>query len=725
MSPFFVSCLWCVFQITLLCAAGVSLSLLVARRYAASSAAVMSATAGAILVATVLVPFPIPQWSLPPVQVVQARVVSNALLGENTIANEPLQRESPSAVLVDLRALLSGIRFAADRDGATISASRLTVGCVATFAALGILVGLLRLCGAFFAVWQIRRGSVSAEGELADCELKGLARTMDCRVSIEVATSIDVESAAVIGWLRPMIVLSTDWKTWPGEQLRAVLAHELAHIVRRDYLWRAVGTIARAAHYYHPLAHWLLSRLAYSQEVAADQLAAQTLGNREKYLKALSQLAIRQDDLLRFRAEPILLPTSSSYLIRRMNMLRTKERTQSRGVNFVVRAIAVGAVVLLAVVTTALRGLAEPTASETPTAQTEGAQNATDEVFQYPPIDPAIIGDNEHGIFVLRIGEILKQDSFKPMIRGLNHTVSVAWKLWLGSPELVEFDLEMIDYVVGQGEFKIKRLERTAGMQHNSQVMFGSNYGIVRFHCDISSWKQWIRKNAPAAKELQHGKITYFQFPIIPALGPKGICVAARDSHTLVFSIDGEHFWEQVEATNSVSARWTEDWNELDKGLFSLIATDKSIEASVEKSNSPTSDAMNQVLDNIQQIGCSFDWHDPTNQICIQMQFFCDSREQAELIEKGIDSVLSLCSTEAKAELEKVDQNDSRAKKAYAKQALEMLNNFKTRTTIKPNGNAVVHLKTSFTLPLEEMLEEFFLGEKEVARRESASGVTK
>ena len=128
--------------------------------------------------------------------------------------------------------------------------------------------------------------------------MKALAQTMDCQSSVRVATSSAIESAAVIGWLRPLVVLPKDWETWPLEQLRAVLAHELAHIVRRDYLWHTIGTIARAVHFYHPLAHWLLGRLTVSQEVAADQLAAQTLGSRSKYLKALSHLAIQQDDQL-------------------------------------------------------------------------------------------------------------------------------------------------------------------------------------------------------------------------------------------------------------------------------------------------------------------------------------------------------------------------------------------------------------------------------------------
>jgi len=406
-------------------------------------------------------------------------------------------------------------------------------------------------------------------------------------------------------------------------------------------------------------------------------------------------------------------------------MLRTKERTQSRSLDFIVRAVAVSTIVLLAVATIVLRGLAEPTDISNPTiiAQAEGVPNSTEEMFKYPPIDPAIIGDNEHGIFVLRVGEILKQDPINPMIGMINQMVSSACKSVLGLPESVEIDLALIDYVVGQTQFELRREKRTPENEHPNRIMFGSNYWIVRFNCDISSWKEWIRTNAPEAEELQHDEITYFQFPPIPAFGPKGIRVAARDSQTLIFSVDSDLFWEQVEATNTVPARWTDEWKELDGGLFSMLATDKSIETSFEEPNSPSGLAVDQVFDNILQLGYGVDWNEKTNQMSFKCLLYCEGQAEAEIVLRGIESAISLMRVELEAEIEEPEDDGQVDSPSILFQSLDSLRSIETQTTTSPNGTVVVQVNLFDTIPLEEILRQIVPGE--VASRESTESSIK
>ena len=74
-----------------------------------------------------------------------------------------------------------------------------------------------------------------------------------------------------------------------------MLAHELAHIQRRDYVTGFVARLAVAFHFYHPLIWWLAGRLLLQQELAADAVGARLAGGRGMYLLALSRLALRQD----------------------------------------------------------------------------------------------------------------------------------------------------------------------------------------------------------------------------------------------------------------------------------------------------------------------------------------------------------------------------------------------------------------------------------------------
>ena len=65
-----------------------------------------------------------------------------------------------------------------------------------------------------------------------------------CRRPVELREVPDLTTPATAGWRRPVVLLPDDWRSWDDAERRAVLAHELAHIVRGDY---AAGLVARLA----------------------------------------------------------------------------------------------------------------------------------------------------------------------------------------------------------------------------------------------------------------------------------------------------------------------------------------------------------------------------------------------------------------------------------------------------------------------------------------------
>ena len=78
--------------------------------------------------------------------------------------------------------------------------------------------------------------------------------------------------AMPLAWrlLRPVILLPTEAAEWPPERLRAVLLHELAHIARHDCWTLAMGELAVALYWFHPLAWWAASRMRRERERACD-----------------------------------------------------------------------------------------------------------------------------------------------------------------------------------------------------------------------------------------------------------------------------------------------------------------------------------------------------------------------------------------------------------------------------------------------------------------------
>jgi GWxTD domain-containing protein len=90
-----------------------------------------------------------------------------------------------------------------------------------------------------------------------------------------------------VGVVRPVVILPSDWRDWPAPKLRAVTAHERAHVARHDPLRQLAASIYRAVAWFHPLAWWLRAQLAELAEEASDDAAIAAGEDRVKYAEAL------------------------------------------------------------------------------------------------------------------------------------------------------------------------------------------------------------------------------------------------------------------------------------------------------------------------------------------------------------------------------------------------------------------------------------------------------
>ncbi len=72
------------------------------------------------------------------------------------------------------------------------------------------------------------------------------------------------------GTIRPRILLPSQSENWPVERMRAVLAHELSHVKRNDWLIQAVAESARVIYWFNPLFWLACSRLRRESEFACD-----------------------------------------------------------------------------------------------------------------------------------------------------------------------------------------------------------------------------------------------------------------------------------------------------------------------------------------------------------------------------------------------------------------------------------------------------------------------
>ena len=122
--------------------------------------------------------------------------------------------------------------------------------------------------------------------------LDALAERMELprRVLLRVVDELDGPVVARI-WRPVVIVPAALIARLPADLLEALLAHELAHVRRHDYLVNLIQSAVEALLFYHPVVWWLSRRIRIEREQIADDLAAETLGEPRRLAIALNELA--------------------------------------------------------------------------------------------------------------------------------------------------------------------------------------------------------------------------------------------------------------------------------------------------------------------------------------------------------------------------------------------------------------------------------------------------
>ena len=180
----------------------------------------------------------------------------------------------------------------------------------------GVLVFAVRLIWSARHVARLQRQGDPPQASLVETVLR-LARRMSIDRPIRVVISNLADSPSVAGWLRPTILLpAASLLNLSVEQLEAVLAHELAHIRRHDYLVNVLQTLAETLFFYQLAVWWVSSRIRNERELCCDDLAVEMCGDPVGYARALTKL-----ERLRVIAPELALNSASGPLLRRIQRL--------------------------------------------------------------------------------------------------------------------------------------------------------------------------------------------------------------------------------------------------------------------------------------------------------------------------------------------------------------------------------------------------------------------
>jgi beta-lactamase regulating signal transducer with metallopeptidase domain len=158
---------------------------------------------------------------------------------------------------------------------------------------LGVLILLMRLVRGTVSAARLRsRGTRPAPHPWTE-SFQRIAAQLGVVRPVRLLISSIVDVPVVIGWFRPLVLVPAAALTgMPPEHIEALLAHELAHIRRHDYLVNVLQRVVEAVLFYHPAVWWVSSQIRRERELCCDDLAVAASGDVLSYARALANLEL-------------------------------------------------------------------------------------------------------------------------------------------------------------------------------------------------------------------------------------------------------------------------------------------------------------------------------------------------------------------------------------------------------------------------------------------------
>ena len=185
------------------------------------------------------------------------------------------------------------------------------VGCWAACAAV------LALRMAMGLAWVRRTERTQTTNAQWQAATTSMADRFGVKRAVRLRVVDDLDSPLTTGWWRPVVLLPASLIAGlPHELLEALLAHEIAHVKRLDYLVNLGQNVVEILLFYHPAVWWVSGRIRIEREKIADDMAARLTGDPRTLARALSEL-----ERVQFSAHHLAIAANGGELLSRVKRL--------------------------------------------------------------------------------------------------------------------------------------------------------------------------------------------------------------------------------------------------------------------------------------------------------------------------------------------------------------------------------------------------------------------
>lgn len=160
---------------------------------------------------------------------------------------------------------------------------------------VGTTLLLLRLLVGFTHVQSLKVQQVNPISADIQALMNTLLEKTQMPATIKLLESARASVPMTIGWIKPVVLLPVGMASGLTiKQLEAILAHELAHIKRYDYLVNIFQNFVEILFFFHPATWFISGKVRDERENCCDDFAVEICGDSLVLAKALTQVASYQ-----------------------------------------------------------------------------------------------------------------------------------------------------------------------------------------------------------------------------------------------------------------------------------------------------------------------------------------------------------------------------------------------------------------------------------------------
>ncbi|PWS26370.1 hypothetical protein DHW03_16445 [Pedobacter yonginense] len=151
-----------------------------------------------------------------------------------------------------------------------------------------ICIKSIQLLVGLNGIFYLRNNKVYPAGKKWEERVETLAEKLKIKQQIKIVQSGIAKMPMVVGNFKPLILVPLGLLGGlSNDQIEAILAHELAHIKRRDYLVNILQSFIEIVFFFNPAVLWVSNLIKTEREHCCDDMAIGCVNDRKNYVQAL------------------------------------------------------------------------------------------------------------------------------------------------------------------------------------------------------------------------------------------------------------------------------------------------------------------------------------------------------------------------------------------------------------------------------------------------------